>query len=100
VIEYLQEEIKVLWEQLGRRPRFSDDQRRRLGATAARVGRQRLNLIASIVTPRNLLRWRQRLIARKYDGSSERPLGRPRTPKEIGEGLDALRNELAPWRSS
>jgi hypothetical protein len=30
VIEYLQEEVRVLKEQLGRRPRFKDDQRRRL----------------------------------------------------------------------
>jgi len=30
VIEYLQAEIRVLKEQLGRRPRFNDDQRRRL----------------------------------------------------------------------
>ena len=30
VIEYLQEEVRVLQEQLGKRPRFTDDQRRRL----------------------------------------------------------------------
>ena len=30
VIEYLEEEIRVLKEQLGRRPRFNDHQRRRL----------------------------------------------------------------------
>ena len=29
VIEYLQEEIRVLKEQLGKRPHFNDDQRRR-----------------------------------------------------------------------
>ena len=30
VIEYLQEEVRVLQEQLGKRPRFTDDQRRKL----------------------------------------------------------------------
>lgn len=30
VIEYLQEEVRVLQEQLGKRPHFTDDQRRRL----------------------------------------------------------------------
>ena len=30
VIEYLQEEIRVLKELLGKKPRFKDDQRRRL----------------------------------------------------------------------
>ena len=30
VVEYIQQEIRVLQEQLGKRPRFNDDQRRRL----------------------------------------------------------------------
>ena len=30
VIEYLQEEVQVLQEQLGKRSRFTEDQRRRL----------------------------------------------------------------------
>jgi hypothetical protein len=55
VIEYLQEEVKVLKEQLGKRPRFNDEQRRRLAAKAKRVGQERLKAVASIVTPRTLL---------------------------------------------
>ena len=42
VIEYLQEEVHVLQEQLGRRPRFNDDQRRRLALKAKTVGRRGL----------------------------------------------------------
>ena len=38
LIEYLQEEIKVLREQLGRKPRFTDQQRRRLAAKAKTAG--------------------------------------------------------------
>jgi hypothetical protein len=34
VIEYFQEEVRVLKEQPGKKPRFNDDQRRRLAATA------------------------------------------------------------------
>ena len=34
VIEYLQEEVRVLKEQLGKKPRFNDYQRRRLAAKA------------------------------------------------------------------
>ena len=37
-IEYLQEEVKVLKEQLGKKPRFNDDQRRRLAAKAKKIG--------------------------------------------------------------
>ena len=33
VIQYLREEMKVLKEQLGKRPRFNDDQRRRLASS-------------------------------------------------------------------
>ena len=47
VIEYLQ-------EQLGRRPRFTDDRRRRLAAKGKRVGRKGLMQFASIVTPNTL----------------------------------------------
>ncbi len=39
VIEYLQEEVRVLQEQLGKRPRFTDDQRRRLAVLGETVVR-------------------------------------------------------------
>ncbi|MGA2867180.1 MAG: hypothetical protein ABSF95_22105 [Verrucomicrobiota bacterium] len=40
-IEYLQAEVKVLKEQLGKKPRFNDDQRRRLAAKAKKLALQR-----------------------------------------------------------
>jgi putative transposase len=40
VIEYLQEEVRVLQEQLGKRPRFTDDQRRRLAVKGKSEGRK------------------------------------------------------------
>ncbi len=57
VIEYLQEEVKVLKQQLGKRPRFNDEQRRKLAAKAKKVGLERLKQIAAIATPRTLLAW-------------------------------------------
>jgi putative transposase len=51
VIQYLQEEIRVLQEQLGKRPRFNDEQRRRLAAKGKSIGRKGLARFASIVTP-------------------------------------------------
>jgi hypothetical protein len=52
VIDYLQEENRVLREQLGpRRLRFTDDQRVRLAAKAKRLGQRALHEIRSIVTP-------------------------------------------------
>ena len=55
VIEYLQEEIRVLQEQLGKRPRFNDDQRRRLAAKGKPIGRKVLLRLATIATPNTLL---------------------------------------------
>src|SRR4051794_28850726 len=83
-IDYLREENRVLREQLGgRRLRFTDDQRRRLAARAKGLGRRVLSQVATIVTPDTLLAWHRKLIARKYDGSSSRRCGRPRTHSEI-----------------
>ena len=67
VIEYLHEEIRLLKEQMGRRPRFNDDQRRRLAMRGKSIGRKALLRFASIVTLDTLLGWHRRLIATKYD---------------------------------
>lgn len=85
VIEYLQEEVGVLREQLGsKRLRFKDEQRIRLArrAKANRFGK--LKEIASIVTPQTLLAWHRRLVARKYDSSHKRTV-RPRTRVSIND---------------
>jgi hypothetical protein len=58
VIEYLQEEIRMLKEIHGKRPRFNDRQRRRLAAKARKLRFSRLKEIANLATPQTLLRWR------------------------------------------
>ncbi len=84
IIEYLQEENRVLREQLGGKPPlFTDDQRRRLATKAKAIGRKGLLEIGTIVTPDTLLRWYRTLIAKKYDGSAARKPGRPKTAAEI-----------------
>ena len=84
IIDYLQEENRVLREQLGdRRLRLNDDQRRRLAVKAKKLGRRVLHELATLVTPETLWAWHRRLVARKYDGSQERGPGCPRTPNEI-----------------
>src|SRR5882672_10665652 len=73
VVEYLQEENRVLREQLGdRRLRFTDDQRRRLAAKGRALGRRVLNQLGGLVTPDTILRWYRELIAKKYDGTARR----------------------------
>jgi hypothetical protein len=66
VIEYLQEEVRVLKELLGKQPRFNDDQRRRLALKSKRLGRKALDRFASLVAPNTLLAWHRRLVAQKY----------------------------------
>ena len=57
VIEYLQEENRILLEQLGGKPRrFTDAQRIVLARKAKTVGRRRLLVLGTIVTPDTLLR--------------------------------------------
>ena len=66
VIDYLQEENRVLLEQLGGKPRrFTNAQRIRLARKAKLVGRRRLWQLATVVTPDTLLRWFRALIAKK-----------------------------------
>ena len=63
-VAYLIEENRLLRRQLGtRRPRLTDDDRRRLAARAYRVGRAALREIATIATPDTLLScgWRKRI---------------------------------------
>ena len=98
VIDYLQEENRVLHEQLGsRRLRLNDDQRRRLAVRAKKLGRRVLHELATIVTPETLLAWHRKLIARKYDGSKQRGPGRPRTQDEIQQWVVRMANENRDW---
>ena len=98
VIDYLQEENRVLREQLGpRRLRFTNDQRIRLAAKAHPLGRRVLEEMRSIVTPDTLLAWHRTLIARKYDGRQRRGPGRPPVAAEIREWVVRMATENRSW---
>ncbi len=98
VIEYLLKENRVLGEQLrGRRLVLTDAQRRRLALRARKLGRAMLSQLASMVTPDTLMRWYRRLVARKYDGSSERRPGRPRVGDEIERLVLKFASENPRW---
>ena len=98
VIGYLQEENRVLREQLeGKRLRFNDDQRRRLAVRAKKLGRRMLHELSTMVTPATLLAWHRRLIAEKYDGSKRRGPGRPRTKDEIQQLVVRMATENRDW---
>jgi len=84
VIEYLQEENRLLKERLGDRPiHFTDAERRRLARRAKRLGRKVLNELKTLVTPDTLMRWYRELVCAKWDYSQRRGPGRPRVRKDI-----------------
>jgi putative transposase len=98
VIEYLREENSILREHVGdRRPRFTDPQRRRLAMKARRLNRKTLMGMDPIVTPDTLLRWYRRLVARKYDGSEVRRIGRPRAVRDIEQFVIRMARENPIW---
>ncbi len=83
---YLQEENRVLREQLGeRRLRLTAAQRRRLAAKGQILGRKLLAEVATLVTPETILRWYRTLVAAKYDGTASRSTraGRPPQTAEV-----------------
>jgi hypothetical protein len=74
----LQEENRVLREQLGPRPlRFTHDQRVRLAAKAKVLGQRALKACGSLVSPDTLLAWHRRLIILQDDGHQRRGCGSP-----------------------
>jgi hypothetical protein len=95
-IAYVIEENRLLRCQLGgRRPRLTDDDRRRLAARAYRVGRAALREIATIATPDTLLRWHRQLIARKW--TYARKPGRRGVLSEIRQLVVRMATENPTW---
>jgi len=98
VIDYLQEENRVLKERLGgRRIRFTDAERRRLARKAYTLGRKVLNELETLITPDTLLRWHRELVALKWNYSQRRGPGRPRTVKTIVDLILRMALENRSW---
>lgn len=98
VIEYLQEENRILKERLGgRRLRFTDAERRRLARKAHVLGHKLLNALETLVTPDTLLRWYRELVALKWNYSHRRGVGRPRVMQTIVDQVVRMAIENPSW---
>jgi putative transposase len=98
VIEYLQEENRVLKERLGgRRLRFTDAERHRLARKARALGRKMLNELGTLVTPDTLLRWYRELVAAKWNYGHKRGPGRPRVMDAIADLVVRMALESPSW---
>src|ERR1700682_2713331 len=98
VIEYLQEEKRLLKERLGgRRLRFTDAERRRLARKAHALGRKALKDLDTLVTPNTLLRWYRELVVSKWNFSHRRGPGRPRVMQTIVDLVLRMALENRSW---
>jgi hypothetical protein len=98
VIEYLQEENRVLKERLGgRRICLTDAERCRLARKAHTLVRKVLNELHTLVTPDTLLRWYREIVACKWNYSHRRGPGRPRVMQTIVNLVLRLALENRSW---
>jgi putative transposase len=88
----------VLKEQRGdKRPRLTDDQRRRLAVKGKPLGRRLLDKVATIVTPDTILRWHRRLIAAHHAYPHKNRVGRPGLMKAIRQLIVRMATENSGW---
>jgi HTH-like domain len=96
--EYLITENRILRNQIKGRIRLTDPERISLAEIAKRLGRRALKDVAQIVRPETVLGWHRRLIAKKFDGSKNRLVGKgASTLKEIEDLIVQLARENRNW---
>ncbi len=69
--EYLAVENRILKAQVKGRLLLSDAEKKTLAEVAHRLGRKALEDVANAAKPDTILGWYRKLIARKFDGSTE-----------------------------
>jgi putative transposase len=96
--EYLVTENRILRQQIAGRVRLSDGERKMLAELGKKLGRQALAEVASIVKPETILAWHRTLVAKKFDGSSQRKAsGRPPVDAELEALVVRLAQENRSW---
>ena len=100
-IDYLREQVRVLiehQEKENKRILLTNSQRLRVAAKAKRLSRKMLEQCTELFTPDTVMRWYQKLIADKYDGSNNRNYtGRPPVTEEIVQLVIRFKEENPRW---
>jgi hypothetical protein len=97
-VDYLKAENRVLKKRLGaNKLRLTDADRRRLAVLGKKLGRKALAEVATVASPETILRWHRELVAKKYDGSKRRGLGRPKKRGESAELVVRMARENEKW---
>jgi putative transposase len=96
--EYLVTENRLLRQQIRGRVRLNDGERKTLAEIGKKLGKQALEELATIVTPDTILAWHRKLIAQKFDGTSQRKvLGRPPIDAEVEALVVRMAQENRSW---
>ena len=96
--EYLAAENKILRSKIEKTIRFNDAERILLANIGKRLGIKALKDIACIVKPETIMKWYRKLVAKKFDGSSNRKkVGQPKTEKEIEAHVIRFAQENPNW---
>jgi putative transposase len=96
--EYLVTENRILRSQITGRVRLTDGERRTLAEIGQRLGKQALQEVASIVKPDTILAWHRKLVAQKFDGSTQRQApGRPRIAPDLEALIVRMAQENRSW---
>jgi transposase len=96
--EYLVTENRLLRNQITGRVRLSDGERKTLAELGKKLGKKALQEVASIVKPDTILAWHRRLVAQKFDGSTQRKApGRPKVDPELEALIVRMAQENRSW---
>jgi hypothetical protein len=100
-IEYLKVQVEILIEQQDKQNKrilLTNKQRIRVAAKAKRLSRKMLKQCTVLFTPDTVMRWYNKLIAEKYDGSQKRgKVGRPQITPEIVALVICFKKENPRW---
>jgi putative transposase len=96
--EYLVTENRMLRNQITGRVRLTDAERKTLAEIGYKLGKQALTEVATIVKPATILGWHRKLVAKKFDGSQQRPSpGRPTIDQELEALIVRIAQENRSW---
>ena len=96
--EYLATENRILHNQLKRRVRLHDGERKALAVIGQKLGKQALQEVAKIVKPETIFGWHRKLVAQKFDGTKQRrSFGRPKIDPELEALIVRMARENRSW---
>jgi transposase InsO family protein len=96
--EYLVTENCILRNQITGRVRLTDSERKTLAAIGQKLGKKALEDVATIVKPDTILGWHRKLVAQKFDGSTQRKApGRPMIAPELEALIVRMAQENRSW---